>query len=82
MREYTLTIAQRTDDGEENVFEFSTDNKNVLYTLEPKTYEESKALLKTSLDYMNDVKVDETLKERPTEEQLRQFVEEVRVNLR
>ena len=82
MREYTLTITQRTDNGEENVFEFSTDSKNVLYTLEPKTYEESKSLLETSLNYMNDVKVDKTLKERPTEESLGKLVETVRLNLR
>ena len=58
MKKYTITIIERTEETEEKVYEFYSDNDIVYYTIDKETYENSKKFLDKSLTYMIDAKVD------------------------
>lgn len=56
MKSYTVTITVNEDGKDEKVFEFYSDDENVLYTLDKEDYEEGKKILTKALNYMDDVK--------------------------
>lgn len=61
MKSYTVTITVNEDGKDEKAFEFYSDDENVLYKLDKEAYEEGKKLLAKALNYMDNVKADETI---------------------